>query len=82
MQKPMGEPIDKELLDILVCPETKARVVQIGDWLYSTDANSRRRYPIRDGIPIMLIEESEIVPPDEYDKVMKGVTSGTEANEG
>ena len=78
----MGEPIDKELLDILVCPETKARVVQIGDWLYSTDANSRRRYPIRDGIPIMLIEESEIVPPDEYDKVMKGVTSGTEANEG
>jgi hypothetical protein len=62
--------VDKDLLAILVCPETKARLVQIGDWLYSTDASSRRRYPIRDGIPIMLVDESEVVEPAEYDKVV------------
>ena len=62
--------IEKDLLDILVCPETKARLVQVGDWLYSTDARSRRRYPIRDGIPIMLIDESQVVEPDVYEKVM------------
>ena len=62
--------VPEELLAILVCPETKARVVQVGDWLYSTDAESRRRYPIRDGIPIMLIDESETVERAEYEQVM------------
>ncbi|MHC4236445.1 MAG: Trm112 family protein [Planctomycetota bacterium] len=50
--------VDKELLEILVCPQSKASLVQVGDWLYSTDPQTRRRYPIRDGIPIMLIDES------------------------
>ncbi len=62
--------VPKELLEILVCPETKARVVHVGDWLYSTDPATRRRYPIRDGIPIMLIDESEVVDPAEFDRVM------------
>ena len=50
--------IDKELLEILVCPQSKAPLRQVGDWLYSTDAKTRRRYPVRDGIPVMLIDES------------------------
>ncbi|MHC4089496.1 MAG: hypothetical protein ACYSVY_04315 [Planctomycetota bacterium] len=29
--------VDKELLEILVCPQSKASLVQVGDWLYSTD---------------------------------------------
>ena len=62
--------IDKSLLDILACPETKAPLVQVGDWLYSTDPKTRRRYPIRDGIPIMLIEEAQTVPQEEFERVM------------
>jgi len=62
--------IDKELLEILVCPQSKAPLVQIGDWLYSTDPQTRRRYPIRDGIPIMLIDESEEVLPEEFERIM------------
>ena len=62
--------IDKEFLDILVCPKTKAPLIQSGDWLYSTDSESRLRYPIRDGIPIMLIEEAETVEVDEFQKTV------------
>ena len=55
--------IDKDLLEILACPETKAPVVEVveGDqhWLVSTDAATRKRYPVRDGIPIMLVDEAE-----------------------
>ena len=62
--------IDKELLEILVCPESKAPLRQVGDWLYSTDPKTRRRYPVRDGIPIMLIEEAETVSPEEFERVL------------
>jgi len=49
--------IDKELLEILVCPVCKERVVLDQDMLACKKC--RRRYPIRDGIPIMLVEEAE-----------------------
>ncbi len=51
-------PVDPRLLEILVCPLTK------GPLEYDRSANelvSRKAglaYPIRDGIPIMLIEEA------------------------
>ena len=73
----MPETIDPELMKILVCPESHARLVQVGDWLYSTDANTRRRYPIRDGIPIMLIDESQVVAPAEFQKVIQQVQEKT-----
>lgn len=66
----MGE-IDAELLKIMVCPLSHATLVQQGDWLYSTDPETRRRYPIRDGIPIMLIDESEEVAVEEFDRIIK-----------
>jgi hypothetical protein len=67
----MAETIDPELMKILVCPESHAPLIQVDDWLYSTDAGTRRRYPIREGIPIMLIDESEVVPEDEFKRVMQ-----------
>ena len=62
--------LDPELLSILACPESKAPLTPLGDWLYSTDPATRRRYPVRDGIPIMLIEESEVVAEDEFQRIM------------
>jgi uncharacterized protein YbaR (Trm112 family) len=69
----MAVRIDPELMEILVCPASHARLVQVGDWLYSTDPATRRRYPIRDGIPIMLIDESEIVDEEEFREIMQQV---------
>ena len=69
----MAQAINPELMEILVCPETHARLVQVDDWLYSIDAKTRRRYPVREGIPIMLIDESEVVNEADFYKVMQQV---------
>ena len=52
--------VDKELLDILVCPACKTKVDLVRDqWLVCRNPDCRRKYPIRDGIPVMLIEEGD-----------------------
>jgi uncharacterized protein YbaR (Trm112 family) len=52
-----GDVIDKELLEILACPACKAPVTQQGDRIVCTKCG--RRYPIRNDIPVMLIDEAE-----------------------
>ena len=59
--------IDQKLLDILVCPKTHASRGLHGDELISKDA--RLAYPIRDGIPIMLIEEARELSQEELEKL-------------
>lgn len=63
--------LDEDLLEILVCPETKAELVLDGERLVSTDAATRRAYRIEDGIPRMLVEESEQLAQADWDKVMQ-----------
>ena len=63
-------PISKELLEILVCPETKAPLVLDGETLVSTDPKTRRRYKIKDDIPVMLIDESEILDEAEWKAIL------------
>ncbi|HYM68341.1 MAG TPA: Trm112 family protein [bacterium] len=53
----MAVVIDKELLEILACPVCKAPVVEQEQRLVCTACG--RRYPIRDGIAVMLIDEAE-----------------------
>jgi len=62
--------ISKELLEILVCPESKAPLVLDGDFLVSTDPETRRRYRIENDIPIMLIDESEVLPQEEWQAIL------------
>ncbi len=63
-------PIDPQLLEILVCPETKASLVLDGETLVSTDSETRRRYRIEDNIPVMLIDESEQLSQDDWNAIM------------
>ena len=58
--------IDPELLAIMVCPVSHAELRQVGDFLVSTDAETRLRYRIQDGIPVMLAEEAEEMPLNEW----------------
>lgn len=51
--------LDKELLEILACPKCKAEVKLEGERIVCKNPQCGLRYPIRDGIPVMLIEEAE-----------------------
>ena len=57
--------IDPKLLEILVCPLTKAplRYDRAAQELISEEAGLA--YPIRDGIPIMLVDEARPLREDE-----------------
>lgn len=54
--------IDAKLLDILVCPITKSRLrheqSEQGEFLIAETGGLR--YPIRDGIPVMLVNEARL----------------------
>jgi uncharacterized protein YbaR (Trm112 family) len=49
--------IDEDLLQILACPACHEPVRVEGDRIVCTGCG--RRYPIRDDIPIMLLDEAE-----------------------
>ena len=52
--------LHEELLAILACPACKTRVELVADkWLVCLNAECRRKYPIKDGLPIMLVEEGD-----------------------
>lgn len=50
--------LDPELLNILVCPVTRSRLRQEGEELVGETGGLR--YPIRDGIPVLLAEEATL----------------------
>jgi uncharacterized protein YbaR (Trm112 family) len=54
--------IDKELMDILVCPMCKKALIQKDDGTSLKCSECRRVYPVRDNIPIMLVDEATIDP--------------------
>ncbi len=53
--------IDKELLEILACPKCKSevRLDEAAQRIICTSPSCGLRYPIRDGIPVMLIDEAD-----------------------
>lgn len=60
--------IDKELLEILACPACKGSIEYDKDNEKLVCQECGRRYPIRDGIPVMLIDEAELPEDKKKDK--------------
>ena len=52
--------ISKDLLEILVCPLCKAPVELLQDQNDLKCLQCKRVYPIRDAIPVMLVDEARI----------------------
>lgn len=50
--------VDPKLLDLLVCPLTKGRLSYVRETNELVSEKAKLAYPIRDGIPIMLISEA------------------------
>ena len=50
--------VDPKLLELLVCPLTKGRLDYDRDRQELISREAKLAYPIRDGIPIMLVSEA------------------------
>ena len=57
--------MDKKLLDILVCPVCKGKLVYDKKARELICRVDRLAYPVRDGIPVMLEDEARQLPADE-----------------
>ena len=51
--------LDPKLLEILACPEDKGPLLYFADEDSLYNPRLKRRYAIRDDIPVMLIDEAE-----------------------
>ena len=62
--------LDPQLLAILACPEDKGPLLYFEGESSLYNPRLRRRYAIRDDIPIMLIDEAETVSAEEHDRLV------------
>lgn len=53
-----GRTVDPKLLEILVCPVTKAPLIYDAEAQELISKQAGLAFPIRDGIPIMLVDEA------------------------
>jgi len=65
----MTVPLDRLLLDILACPEDKGPLLYFEDEDSLYNPRLRRRYPVRNGVPCMLIDEAEQVDGAEHERL-------------
>jgi uncharacterized protein YbaR (Trm112 family) len=62
--------LDRLLLAILACPEDKGPLLYFEDEDTLYNPRLQRRYPIRNGIPVMLLDEAEQVDQAEHDRLL------------
>jgi len=62
--------LDPRLLDILACPEDKGPLLYFADEDALYNPRLHRRYQIRDGIPVMLVDEAEAVDDAEHARLV------------
>ncbi len=67
--------LDPRLLSVLACPEDKGPLYYLGDADGLYNPRLHRRYLIRDGIPVMLIDEAVAVDDAEHQNIMTRVSS-------
>jgi len=68
--------LDAQLMHVLACPIDKGELHLLEDEDALYNPRLHRRYTIRDGIAIMLVEESEEVTPAEHDRIMARIAAG------
>jgi uncharacterized protein len=62
--------LDPQLLEILACPEDKGPLLYVADEDTLYNPRLKRRYAIREDIPIMLIDEAETVDDTEHQRLL------------
>ncbi|MGD0321680.1 MAG: Trm112 family protein [Acidimicrobiales bacterium] len=62
--------LDPLLLEVLACPEDKGPLLYFADEDRLYNPRLRRSYPVRDDIPVMLVDEATTVEDSEHDRLM------------
>jgi uncharacterized protein len=62
--------LDTQLLEILACPDDKGPLLYFEDEDRLYNPRLKRSYPIRDDIPIMLIDEAETVDDETHERLV------------
>ena len=62
--------LDPQLLEILVCPEDKGVLVYVESEGVLLNDRLLRTYPVRDNIPVMLIDEASQISKDEVQRLL------------
>jgi uncharacterized protein YbaR (Trm112 family) len=62
--------LDPKLLEILACPEDKGPLLYFEDEDALYNPRLKRRYAVRDDIPIMLIDEAVTVDDAEHERLV------------
>jgi uncharacterized protein YbaR (Trm112 family) len=57
--------VDPKLLEVLVCPQTRTPLRYDRERQELVSERARLAYPVRDGVPIMLIDEARELGVDE-----------------
>ncbi|NLD75759.1 MAG: Trm112 family protein [Acidimicrobiales bacterium] len=65
--------LDQNLLDILACPEDKGSLLYFESESALYNPRLKRRYEIRDDIPVMLVDEATTVDDGEHERLMAKV---------
>ena len=65
--------LDPRLLEILACPQDKGPLYYLDDENALHNPRLKLRYEVRDGIPIMLVDEAVTVASDEHDRIMRKI---------
>jgi uncharacterized protein YbaR (Trm112 family) len=66
--------VSPDLLAILACPQCKSDVfldTEGGEFIQCTSPECRRRYDVRDDIPVMLIDEATVLDQAAFDAALK-----------
>ena len=61
--------MDKQLLEILVCPVTKGKLIYDRERQELVSKQAKLAFPIRDGIPVMLEDEARVLGEEELEKL-------------
>ncbi len=62
--------LDPLLIDVLACPEDKGPLLYFADEDLLYNPRLQRAYDVRDGIPVMLIDEARAVDATEHARLM------------
>lgn len=61
----MSGDVDPKLLEVLVCPQSRGPLRFDREKGELVSESARLAYPVRDGVPIMIVEEARELGPDE-----------------